>query len=50
MISTLIGKTVYKLEKLFKFGGTSFPGKLVLKIKKTLLWLLVLVEKVLQLN
>ena len=32
MISTLIGKSIYKLEKLFKFGGTSFPGKVVLKV------------------
>lgn len=32
MIGTFIGKTVYKIEKLLKFGGSSFPGKLVLKL------------------
>lgn len=32
MISTLIGKAIYKIEKLFKFNGTSFPGKVVLKL------------------
>ena len=32
MIGTLIGKTIYKIEKLFKYNGTSFPGKVVLKL------------------
>ena len=32
MIGTLIGKTIYKIEKLFKFNATSFPGKVVLKL------------------
>lgn len=32
MIGTLIGKTIYKIEKLFKYNATSFPGKVVLKL------------------
>lgn len=32
MIGTFIGKTIYKIEKLFKFGGSSFPGQVVLKL------------------
>ena len=32
MIGTFIGKTVYKIEKLFRLNASSFPGKLVLKL------------------
>ena len=32
MIGTFIGNSVYKLEKLLKFGGSSFPGTVVLKL------------------
>ena len=32
MIGTFIGKTITKIEKLFKFNASSFPGKFVLKI------------------
>ena len=32
MIGTFIGKTIYKTEKLFKLGASSFPGKVVLKL------------------
>jgi UDP-N-acetylmuramyl tripeptide synthase len=32
MIGTFIGKSIYKIEKLLKFGGSSFPGKIVLKL------------------
>lgn len=32
MIGTFVGKSIQKIEKLFKFGGTSFPGHMVLKI------------------
>lgn len=32
MIGTLIGKSIYKIEKLLKYNGTSFPGKVVLKL------------------
>ena len=32
MLGTFIGKSIYKLEKLLKFGGSSFPGTVVLKL------------------
>lgn len=32
MIGTFIGKFVTKVEKLFKFNASSFPGKIVLKL------------------
>ena len=32
MIGTFVGKSIYKLEKLLKYGGSSFPGKVVLKL------------------
>lgn len=32
MIGTLIGKTIIKVEKLFKFNASSFPGEVILKL------------------
>ena len=32
MIGTFIGKSITKIEKLFKFNASSFPGKVVLKL------------------
>lgn len=32
MIGTVIGKSITKIEKLFKFNASSFPGKVVLKL------------------
>lgn len=32
MLGTFIGKSIYKIEKLFKLGGTTFPGQVVLKL------------------
>ena len=32
MIGTFIGKSIYRIEKLFKLNASSFPGKVVLKL------------------
>jgi len=32
MLGTVLGKTIYKLEKLLKFNASTFPGHFVLKI------------------
>ena len=32
MVGTVIGKSITKIEKLFKFNASSFPGKVVLKL------------------
>lgn len=32
MVGTVLGKTIYKLEKLLKFNASTFPGHFVLKI------------------
>ena len=32
MLGTIIGKGITKIEKLFKFNASSFPGKVVLKL------------------
>ena len=32
MLGTIIGKSITKIEKLFKFNASSFPGKVVLKL------------------
>ncbi len=32
MFATFIGKTVFKIEKLLKMGGSTLPGGVVLKL------------------
>ena len=32
MLGTIIGKSITKIEKIFKFNASSFPGKVVLKL------------------
>ena len=32
MLGTIIGKSITKIERLFKFNASSFPGKVVLKL------------------
>lgn len=37
MIETVIGKLITKIERLFKFNASSFPGKVVLRLSKNYL-------------
>ena len=32
MLGTIVGKSITKIEKIFKFNASSFPGKVVLKL------------------
>ena len=32
MIGTLLGKTIIRVEKLFRFNASSFPGEVILKL------------------
>ena len=32
MLGVFVGKSITKIEKLFKFNASSFPGKIVLKL------------------